>query len=118
MDALPAPKILDNLLLPRATLGGRFVNNMAGTEIRPPPPTMESTKPANAPATASKMSIRISNGKPVTAMSHCIINLLQIAHQRSPKATVVMLVYFILRLDDREPMYNHPHHILNSALHD
>ena len=57
IDALPAPKILDNLLLPRATLGGKLVSNMAGTDINPPPPTMESTKPAKAPATASNISI-------------------------------------------------------------
>ena len=72
MDALPAPNILDSLLLPKAILGGRLVNSIAGTEISPPPPTMESTKPAKAPATASKTRIRISNGKPVTSISHSI----------------------------------------------
>ena len=57
IDALPAPKMLDILLLPNAMLGGKLVSNMAGTEINPPPPTIESTKPANAPATPSSISI-------------------------------------------------------------
>ena len=57
IDALPAPKMLDSLLLPSAMLGGKLVSNMAGTEIKPPPPTMESTKPAKAPATPSSNSI-------------------------------------------------------------
>jgi hypothetical protein len=44
MDAL--------LLLPNKVAGGAEGNvaNKAGTRIRPPPPTMESTKPANKDA--------------------------------------------------------------------
>lgn len=57
--AVNAPNTLDNLLLPSATLGGKLVSNMAGTEINPPPPTMESTKPANAPAKITSAASKV-----------------------------------------------------------
>jgi hypothetical protein len=41
------PKTPWNLLVPKATNGGTPAINKAGTVIKPPPPEMASTKPAN-----------------------------------------------------------------------
>ena len=48
--AVPDPKTLDNLLVPKHMATGIFVNIKAGNEINPPPPTIESINPARAPA--------------------------------------------------------------------
>ena len=53
IDAVAAPKIEEHLLVPSAIAGGRLVRRKAGTDTKPPPPTIESTKPAKAPAMRS-----------------------------------------------------------------
>ena len=51
-------------------LGGKLVNNMAGTDINPPPPHYGVHKARKGPATAS--NIRVS-------LPHRVIRLLQLA---------------------------------------
>jgi hypothetical protein len=46
------------LFVPSATCGGRPAHSNAGTEIKPPPPAMESMKPALRPA--QKRSVIVS----------------------------------------------------------
>src|SRR5882724_4578356 len=49
--ALPEPKEAWSLLVPKAKAGGMPRFKRTGSVIRPPPPAMESTKPAMRPVT-------------------------------------------------------------------
>ncbi|GMA56257.1 hypothetical protein GCM10025858_07600 [Alicyclobacillus sacchari] len=51
-DIVPA-----NLLVPSASEGGRPTNRRAGSEMRPPPPTVASMKAATNPETAKVMTV-------------------------------------------------------------
>ena len=53
--AEPEPNIPCSLLVPSAATGGKPARSNAGMVIRPPPPAIESTKPA---AKAAVMSIK------------------------------------------------------------
>lgn len=53
---MTAPKVAENLLVPMARCGGRPAAKRTGSEMRPPPPAMESTKPARKPPAMMKSS--------------------------------------------------------------
>ena len=57
------PAIAASLFVPSATVGGRPVSNMAGNEIKPPPPTTLSMKAEINPAAinANKSKISVEN---------------------------------------------------------
>ena len=53
MLAVPLPNTAWALLVARVSMGPRPAHNRTGMEISPPPPAMESTRPAST-ATANK----------------------------------------------------------------
>jgi hypothetical protein len=56
------PQVPCSLFVPRARWGGMPVASRAGNEMIPPPPAMESTNPANSPASHSRNSEASDNG--------------------------------------------------------
>ena len=53
---MTAPKVAENLLVPRARCGGRPAAIRTGRETSPPPPAIESTKPAKKPPAMIKIN--------------------------------------------------------------
>src|SRR4051794_14323489 len=80
MVAEAVPKMPCSLLVPSAATGGNPASSRAGMVISPPPPAIESTKPAAKAAKASMMTVWVarssigisehSGGKGDAAPSH------------------------------------------------